>query len=222
MQLFPILITAILNCTSPANSDLLGLWESEQVSKGGIGHTLEFKSDGSYIESITVIVDMRYRFDAGKLFVFEKQSSPDTRKDSGAEVVFEGKDHVVKGADGSTVRKERLGNKQPKSPSVIVGAWRYRHYSGGIAFERYTPDGLVQFRLPMTSSTGCYSIEKDQINIIQQNNKTAIPFKLSDGHLALENANKPASLYHREHAGAWYPRDTIDYKPPQNLNNPRN
>jgi len=220
MQILPILIAAIINCTAPTNSDLVGLWESEQVSKGGIGHTLEFKSDGSYVEAITVIVDMRYRFDNGKLAVFEPQSSPDTIKDSGAEVIFEGNGHVLKGADGSTVRKERLGNIQSTGTLPIVGAWRYRHYTGGIAFERYTPDGVMQFRLPMTSSTGCYTIEKDHINIIQNNKKTTIPFKLSGGHLALENMNKPPSRYHREPAGAWYPRDTIDYKPPENFNKP--
>jgi hypothetical protein len=159
---------------------------------------------------------MRYRFEGGKLFVFQTQASPDTSKNSGAEVVFEGKNHLVKGADGSTVRKESLEAKQ--SSSSIVGAWRYRHYTGAIAFERYTSDGLLQFRLPMTSSSGCYSVEKNRINLIQNAKKTAIPFKLISGQLSLENANKPPSLYHRETAGAWYPRDMIDYKPPENMN----
>jgi hypothetical protein len=210
------LVAAILNCSALTSSDLVGLWESEQVSKGGIGHTLEFKPDASYIESTTVIVDMRYLFEGGKLFVFQPQASPDTSKDSGAEVVFEGKNHVVKGADGSIVRKESLEAKQ--SSSSIVGACRYRHYTGAIAFERYTPDGLLQFRLPMTSSSGCYSVEKDRINLIQNNKKTAIPFKLIGGQLSLENANKPPSRYRKETVGAWYPRDMIDYQPPENMN----
>ena len=220
MQILPILLAAIISCTAPINSDLVGLWESEQVSKGGIGHTLEFKSDGSYVEAATVIVDMRYRFDNGKLAVFEPQSSPDMIKDSASEVIFEGNGHVLKGADGPTVRKERLGNTPSNGSLPIVGAWRYRHYTGGIAFERYSPDGGMQFRLPMTSSTGCYTIEKDHIKIVQNNRKATIPFKLNGGQLALENTSKPSSCYRKEQAGAWYPRETIDYKSPQSLNKP--
>jgi len=220
MQILPILITAIINCTAPSNSDLVGLWESEQVSKGGIGHTLEFKSDGSYVEATTVIVDMRYRFENGKLAVFESQVSPDTIMDSSAAIIFEDNGHILKGADGSTVRKERIGKAPPKGISPIIGAWQYRHYTGGMAFERYTPDNVMQFRLPMTSSTGCYAVEKDQLNIIQKDKKTKIPIKLNGGQLALENENKSPSRYRRDQAGAWYPRDKIDYKPPQNINKP--
>ena len=43
--------------------------------------------------------------------------------------------------------------------SPIVGSWRYRHPTGAIAFEHYTPDGRVAFRLPMKATVGCYDVD---------------------------------------------------------------
>jgi len=215
MLILPVLIAATIHCAAPTNAELVGLWESEQVSKGGIGHTLEFKADGSYIEAMTVIVDMLYRFDNGKLAVFEPQATPDRIKGSGVDITFTDNGHILKGPDGSSVRKERLGKVHAKEIAPIVGVWRYRHYTGGMAFERYTPEGVMQFRLPMSSSTGCYNMEKNHLNIIQNNIKTIMPFKLNGDQLALENESKPPSRYRRDYAGGWYPRDTIENAPQQ-------
>ena len=61
------LLTAILftipaaharTCPQPATQDLVGLWESRETSKGGIGHTVEFRPDGTYVEAPTVLVDL--------------------------------------------------------------------------------------------------------------------------------------------------------------------
>lgn len=74
-----ILLTAVLNCTAPSNPALVGFWETERTSKGGIGHTFEFKEDGSYLEAVTVIVDQKYHYDNGKLSIFDPQQ--ETAKD---------------------------------------------------------------------------------------------------------------------------------------------
>jgi len=222
MQLSFLLVPALLMCSAPANIDLFGLWETEQVSRGGIGHTIEFKSDGSFVEAFTVIVDFHYRIENGRLIVSEEKASSDKDVKNSREIVFDGDALILKGKDPncSTVRMERLGKKTSDKASVI-GAWRYRHYTGGIAYERYRPDGVVNFRLPMSSSPGCYSVDGGQITLIKSNNeKGSMPFKVQGDHLELVNKNKPVTRYRLEQAGAWYPRDKIDYKPPKNLQKP--
>ncbi len=217
MQLSFLLVSAVLMCSAPASKDLSGLWETEQVSKGGIGHTIEFKPDGSYVEAFAVIVDFYYRIENGRLIAGEKEFSTNTNVKDAPEIVFNGDTLLLKGKDSdcATIRMERLGKKTSEKPSII-GAWRYRHYTGGIAYERYTPDGRVNFRLPMSSSTGCYSIDGKQLTLIKNNNeKGSMPFKVQGGHLELVNKNKPATRYRREQAGAWYPRDKIDYQKPK-------
>jgi hypothetical protein len=219
MQLSFLLISAVLMCSAPASKDLLGLWETEQVSRGGIGHTIEFKPDGSCVEALSVIVDFHYRIENGRLISGENEFSTNTNAKDAPEIVFEGDTLILKGKDPdcATIRMERLGKKNSDKLSII-GAWRYRHYTGGIAYERFTPDGRVNFRLPMTTSTGCYIIDGKQLTLIKSNNEEAsMPFKAQGDRLELVNKNKPETRYRREQAGAWYPRDKIDYQRPKEL-----
>jgi hypothetical protein len=44
--------------------------------------------------------------------------------------------------DGGEVRKERFG-AQDRYTGSLIGAWRYRHYTGAVAFELYTAGRAV-------------------------------------------------------------------------------
>jgi hypothetical protein len=211
-----ILLTAVLNCSAPADTNVAGFWESEQTSKGGIGHTLEFQKDGSYLEAVSIIVDQRYHYENSKLTIIDPQEKTNNNVNV-SEIKLDLMTLTEKCPDGSTLRKERADIPLPEKPSII-GIWRYRHYTGAIAYERYAPDGLFQFRLPMTSSSGCYNIEGDQLIIIKNSKeKTSTKFRLRDGKLELESKNKTPFIYRLEKYGPWYQRDKIDYQPPAEL-----
>ncbi len=214
-----ILLTAVLTCSAPTNTNVVGFWESERTSKGGIGHTLEFQKDGSYIEAVSVIVDQKYRYENGKLSIFDSQDQI-TSNEISSDVNVDLMTLTVTGPDGSTLRKDRADVPSSNKPS-ISGVWRYRHYTGAIAYERYAPNGIFQFRLPMTSSSGCYKVEGDQLAIIKNDKeKTSIKYHLHDGKLELENKNKTMTIYRLEKYGPWYPRDKIDYQQPSSLKKP--
>lgn len=211
-----VLLSAILNCSAPGDAHVVGFWESERTSQGGIGHTLEFQKDGSYVEAMSVIVDQSYRYANGKLSLFDPQEREPANEFT-SDVHFDLRTLTVKGPDGSTIRKDRADVPSSKTPSII-GVWRYRHYTGALAYERYAPNGRFQFRLPMTSSSGCYKIEGDQLVIIKsERERTSTNYRLRDGKLELENENKTSSIYRLEKFGPWYPRDKIDYQQPAAL-----
>jgi len=210
-----ILLTAVLNCSAPTNTSVVGFWESERTSKGGIGHTIEFQKDGSYLEAVSVIVDQKYSYENGKLSIFDPQEQSNNNEIT-SDVNFDLMTLTVKGPDGSTLRKERADVPSSNKPSII-GVWRYRHYTGAIAYERYAPNGLFQFRLPMTSSSGCYKIEGGQLILIKSKETIASKFRVHDGKLELENKDKAPYVYRFEAYGLWYPRDKIDYQQPAEL-----
>ncbi len=211
-----ILLTAVLNCSAPSNPAIVGFWETEKTSKGGIGHTFEFKNDGSYLEAVTVIVDAKYRYENGKLAIIDPQDTSSNNGDI-AEIASDNLSFVLKGPDGATFRKERADVPTSEKPSII-GVWRYRHYTGAIAYERYTSTNLFQFRLPMSSSDGCYQIEGGQLVLVKTDKeKISTSFRLHDGKLELENKNKAPTIYRLETYGPWYPRDKIDYQQPAEL-----
>jgi hypothetical protein len=213
-MLAALILSAGLICPRSDNAALTGLWESSSTSRGGIGHTIEFRSDGTFVEAVTVIVDMRYRLEGDRLFVDASDSSESDAGDPTI-VKIKAKTLVATGPDGSVVEKERLG-PDTKSKSGLVGAWRYRHYTGGIAFERYTPDGQLLFRLPMASSVGCFVTRGPEITLAQPNHpENLFRYELSGPHLLLTDSAGKAMNYRKDPNGPWYDREHLDYKPPK-------
>lgn len=213
MGLPTLVLAAVAACAAPADSDLVGLWESAQTSKGGIGHTLEFKADGSFLEAITVLVDLAYRVEHRKLFVAETAAAAKQAKD-GSQVKVDGDVLVVTGPDGATERRTRMAKDGPATS--IVGAWSYRHYTGGIAYERYHPDGRLSFRLPMTSSAGCYRTRAGTLSLVFADNRAnTLGYSRTGDRLDVRSGKDKTTGYRRSAAGPWYPRDRIDYRPPE-------
>lgn len=215
----PMLLAAVLNCSAPSNPSIVGFWETERTSKGGIGHTVEFGKDGAYLEAVSVIVDQKYLYKNGKLSIFDLQDGAANNENT-SEIALEKMSFTIKGPDGSTFRKERADVPAFDKPS-IVGVWRYRHYTGAIAYERYAPTGQFQFRLPMSSSAGCYQLEGDQLVLIKNDKeKVSAKYLLHDSKLELENKSKAPTMYRLEKYGPWYQRDKIDYQQPAALEKP--
>src|SRR4051812_13001858 len=150
-----------LSCPEPAALELAGFWESRNTSKGGIGHTLELRKDGTFVEATTVIVDSTYHVSGDRLLL-DAMSEDQTIARDGVEFRVEGDLLIAKAPDGPEVRKQRVGKAEPGSPP-IVGIWRFRHDTGAIAYEKYGADGRVSLRLPLASSTGCYKVQGDRL-----------------------------------------------------------
>jgi hypothetical protein len=193
-----------LTCPEPGTNDLAGLWESQQTTKGGIGHTVEFRPDGTFVEATTVMVDSVYRIAGDHLLIGE---APEEVQDSTFRI--EGDTLVQAGPNGSTLRKERVGKAGAGSPA-IVGVWRFRDVTGAIAFERYTEDGRVLLRLPLAGSTGCYKLAGDRLAMSKPDRKdVAVPFDLKAGELVLKGPGKNPVTYGQVAAGPWYDREHI-------------
>ena len=214
-MLSALMLSAALICPRPNSPALTGLWESSSTSRGGIGHTIEFRSDGTFVEAVTVIVDMRYRLRGNRLFV-DAQSDRSESDDRDPTIVkFKGDTLVATSSDGSVVEKKRVG-PATKSKSALVGAWRYRHYTGAIAFERYTPEGQLLFRLPMASSVGCFVTRGTEITLAQPDQpENLFKYEVSGPKLVLTDSAGKAAKYRKDPNGPWYDREHLDYKPPK-------
>jgi hypothetical protein len=203
-------LASVLGCVPPSDTSVVGFWESEAVSRGGIGQSIELKANGELLSSTTIIVDQVYRAADGRLFIGENAKALSEAKDGTAVNVT--KDLLVQFDDkGDEIRKERLGG-QVQGTSPLVGSWKYRHYTGAIAFERYTEDGRFLFRLPMTSQHGCYRAASGSLSL-NTAGRSAMQYSLVGASLTLRSADGKSYAYRR--AEPWYPRDRIDYQPPK-------
>jgi hypothetical protein len=195
-------VASVLACVAPPDAAVVGFWESESTSRGGIGQTIELKASGELLSAMTIMVDGVYRTADGKLFVAEGGAPYKVTKDA-----------LVQTDDkGDEIRKERVGG-QAEGKDPLVGAWRYRHYTGAIAFERYTEDGRLFFRLPMTSEHGCYRATNDSLSLDIAGRTSTAQYTVAGTTLTLRSADGKTHAYRR--AEPWYPRERIDYQPPK-------
>jgi hypothetical protein len=210
MNLIALALASTLTCQTSLNKELVGLWESTSISKGGIGNNIEFRIDGSYIAAVTVLVDLRYEVKNGRLYTGKNTGEP-VSYEAGTEIKVENNALVLIGHNGEKEVRKRIS---PGKADSVVGKYKYRHYTGAIAYEQFTADGVMQFRLPMQSTRGCYLVTGNAVKVIppDQEAKT-LQYKLSTGRLVLVDQKNP-STYKRVKDGAWYESGNIDYKPP--------
>jgi hypothetical protein len=200
-----VILLALATCAAPADRSLVGLWESTTRGPGSVGHTLEFRPDGSFVSSFTVLVQQAYRFDARKLSMADDEAGLQGEAES-ARVEIQGDVLVLTDTKGATLRKERVGPvEDPARP--IVGVWKYRHDGGVVVFERYTAGGQMLFRLPMSSNRGCYTLNAGTLTVDAEATRAATfkPRVEGDG-LELRREGKEPTRYRRA-PGVWYPRD---------------
>jgi hypothetical protein len=197
-----VLMFAAAACQPPASLELVGFWESQKTSKGGIGQTLEFRAEGVAVVSSTVIVNMSYRVSGDRLIVGESVSG--SNQAEGVPFQVHEDSLIQTGPDGATVRKGRM-EKRGSLGSPIVGAWGYRHHTGAMAYERYTADGRLLFRLPLDADVGCYSVEGNQLSLTKPT-ATTMSFEIHGMALVLKEGGKEFLLEHVSD-GPWYPRN---------------
>src|SRR2546423_11704209 len=57
LVLVPLLIAAA-SCPPARSAVLVGRWEAQRVSKGGVGHVMDFRNDGSFVQSTAVTLHL--------------------------------------------------------------------------------------------------------------------------------------------------------------------
>lgn len=198
-------VTAIAQVASV--SPLVGLWESDVSSKGGIGGAMEFRSDGTYTQAPTVLVDGFYRVVRDHLVIGDQPPAADADTTAASALSFRGNQCLVTSPDGKVVvTKERVGQAQEGVPP-IVGVWRYQHPAGGVAFERYTSDGHISLRLPLASESGRFTFSEGTIVLAREKGgpQMRLSVTLKDNALTMTDASSKASGWHRVIEGVWYP-----------------
>jgi len=210
MDLVTLALATTLACQVPENDKVVGLWESTAVSRGGIGHNLEFREDGSYTSAVTVIVDLTYDIKDGSFYMSHNKDEQ-INYEKGKQIEITESGFTLTDENGEEEMKTKV---TPGTEKTIVGKYKYRHYSGAIAYEKYTSDGIVKFRLPMNSVSGCYLLHKNTITITHSKKEPSeMTYEASDGLLNLKDL-KGKHSYNLVPEGAWYQSKEIDYQKP--------
>jgi hypothetical protein len=198
------LLLAVSQCVPPGPSDALGLWESAPGSSG-FGTAIELRADGTFLETMTVMVDMTYRVSAEGLII-----AAEATVDAGnvQAIPFKVTRTTFTYRHGRRkVKMVRIG-AAPDPTNLVLGSWRFRHYTGGTAFEKYLPSGQLLFRLPFPGvETGCFTVSKGAVLLSYPQG----PFVLQQTAIdVLKHGEEEDDILRRTAGGPWYPLTAND------------
>jgi hypothetical protein len=160
---------------------------------------MEFRQDGTAVLSTTVILNLFYRASEDRLSVSD---TPESDKPETTTFRLDRDQLRMPPANGAEVTKTRMKGSKGHS---IVGDWEYRHYTGSTAYERYTEDGRLLFRLPMDGHVTCFADGQGMLSF-EDSSISALAFTLSGDELRIDQADKSSVVYQRVAGGPWYPR----------------
>ena len=180
IAVFSILTFApVGNC----QKSLVGVWESPDTTKGGLGAIYEFREDGGLMVGMGALVDSK--FDPNDPNLQQLMMQPDDKKPAGDD------------------RPQKIMDGPAGSPSY-VGVWKFRHYTGGFAFMRITEDGRTMLRVPFPLPWGKYQIKGKKLRLIQKECPPVdVTYKVTDKTLELSQPGKKKIRLVRVQP-AWY------------------
>jgi len=205
--LIPVVLAAALVAVpsvragqAPTEQVPVGFWESTETSAGGIGAALELRADGTLRHGAVVLVETEYRLESGhpaRLGMVDESGT-----EQAIPITLAGDTMTMTGPDGSTLEKTRLRAPSDAS-SPILGDWSYPHPTGSTAYERYTEDGTMLFRLPIRVETGTYEVDGDRLRMKVSGEKARWTWRL-EGDVLVAGPKGDTHRYRRVPDGTWY------------------
>jgi hypothetical protein len=192
-----LLSWSLLLAQAVAPSPLVGRWDAETRSDGALGIWFELGDQGACSQTVGVMLDGTWSLEGERLTMSVPVPSGPPAVQHGS-VSFEGP-MLTQAFEGNPKPMMRLG-PSPATPS-IVGVWTYPYPTGGTAYEEYTQDGRMLFRLPIKTTTCRWTVDADRLVLTLGNESTTSRWRIGDDRLTMD-VNGQSRAYRRERAGA--------------------
>ena len=164
--LLGILVVSVSSRAGAQAERIVGRWESLSRSPDGRGSVLEFLAGGAEVTTVAAMVDGSYEVHGGRVTIINVDKPLGTQSvQIHGDTMFQG-DTVYPPRVAPKVMRRIAPGRTGDAP--IVGAWAYRHRTGGVAIETYTGDGRFQLRLPMKSDTNSYAVHGDTLSLTRK------------------------------------------------------
>ena len=180
---------------SLSSEQLVGRWDAEQRSRGGLGTILTLSEGGKCTTTIAAMVDGRWTLAAGQLTIIWLN---DNGK-SDTQVI-----PVTITGDTMTqlIEDERRVLKRVSPPergtAAIAGVWSYPHVAGATAYDDYESDGRFLFRLPMRTDPCSWAASGNYLKLITDH-EANFKWEITEGELSLEHDGE-RTTFHRENS----------------------
>lgn len=151
-----------------SGNKLVGVWESADTTRGGLGAIYEFREDGGLVAGVGALVNFTYDPQDPNL----KQLLPESQP------------------PGYDSRPQKIIDGPPGS-APYVGVWKFRHYTGGIAYQWITDDGRILLRVPFPIPWSRYEVKGNKLLVFQKGcPRQEFLFKVTEKTLELTKPGK--------------------------------
>ena len=180
-----------------AQSPLVGRWDADTRSRGGLGMWMELSDTGACSQTTGAMVDGTWMLEGGQLTL--------SIADQPGKAIVQHVTATVDGAtqtqviEGQTRQLTRRGAAAPGQPA-IVGLWTYPHPAGGQAYEEYQQDGRFLFRLPIKSTSCRWTAETDRLHLTFGTESRQMSWHIAGDRLTTDSQGR-SQTFRRERAG---------------------
>ncbi len=144
---------------------ILGRWEGLPTSTVGIGHVMEFTTNGVAVCTPGSLVEGTYRVNGADL----TQAAATPPETVTVRLAFR-RDTLIQYA-ANKLDSVRLVRRSGMSSASVVGSWRSRSPTGKESFVDYRQDGTFKLWVPFESEAGSFSVNGDTLMIAVEKGK---------------------------------------------------
>ena len=152
-----------------SGDDIVGRWEAQETTRGGLGSTLRFNRDGSFNSSFGPQLNGTYKLDGNKLIITTFQSPPQKPSTEVCEIKIEG-DTLFEKTEYGMQKMVRLSPRTPGN-LPIVGRWGAK--APIIEFRR---DGSFDVDIG-SSNNGTYQVDGNHLYLTYSSRDVKNPVK---------------------------------------------
>lgn len=134
------------------NNPLVGEWVAAATSRGGLGGTKTYTTNGTVVTTYGAVLDFRYQMEGTTLISFVETGKPMQQ-----EITLSGSQMILK--DKATGQEQKLTRMDGSSGSGIVGKWTGGHYTGGKQIMDFTTNLNCYFSVPMMTAIEPYTVK---------------------------------------------------------------
>ncbi len=174
-----------------SSEQLVGRWDAEQRSRGGLGTILTLSEGGRCTTTLGAMVEGRWTLAAGQLTIVMNDNSksviPFTITGNTMTQLIEGERRILKRISPSG-----------RGTGAIEGVWSYPHVAGSTAYEYYEAGGRFLFRLPMRTDPCTWAASGNHLKLITDH-EADFKWEITEGALTLDHDGKRI-IFHRENS----------------------
>jgi hypothetical protein len=152
-----VCLGALASVSLAAENPVLGEWVPVSTTKGGLGGTRTFETNGTVVVAFGAALNLKYKVENSELVLSDETSTP-----------VQSLDFTITGTtltltNSKTGKKEELTRVKGSEGKGLVGKWIGDHYTGQKQIMHFTTNMNCYLSVPFQSVSGSFSVVGDTL-----------------------------------------------------------